>query len=238
MHRRVSSRFTRFAALSLSLLLAATALTVTFDTKPAEAQAQKDIVDTAVAAGQFTTLAKALQAGNLVDTLKGPGPFTVFAPTDAAFAKVPAADLNNTLGNQQLLRSVLTYHVAAGKMTAADLAAKMQVPSVQGGLLNITTQGGPKVNGVNIVQTDIQASNGIIHVIDVVLTPPGAGVMNGMAPAPSASGMPMQQSMPGQLPRAGEADTTALPIGIGLLGLLMVALGGTALFARASSRRA
>jgi uncharacterized surface protein with fasciclin (FAS1) repeats len=176
----------RGAALAFSLALAATTLTATFETKPAEAQAQPqmDIVDTAVADGHFTTLAKALEIGGLVETLKGPGPFTVFAPTDEAFAKVPAADFNQTVQNVDLLRSVLTYHVTAGNLSWADLTMKGQLPTVQGGLVYFATQDGPKVNGVNVVLSDIKASNGTIHVIDVVLTPPGAGVMNGMAPAP------------------------------------------------------
>ncbi|MFN8632976.1 MAG: fasciclin domain-containing protein [Chloroflexota bacterium] len=180
------TRLLRGAAMAFSLALATTTLTATFETTPAQAQMQPqmDIVDTAVAAGQFTTLAKALEAGGLVETLKGPGPFTVFAPTDEAFAKVPAADLSQTLQNVDLLRSVLTYHVTAGSMSWAELAMKGQLPTVQGGLVNFNGQDGPKVNGVNVVMSDIKASNGTIHVIDVVLTPPGAGVMNGMAPAP------------------------------------------------------
>ena len=209
------SRLVRGAVLSLSLLLATAALTGPVSTPAASAQAQRDIVETAMAAGQFGTLARALQAGGLVDTLKGPGPFTVFAPNDAAFSKVPAENLNQTLQNQQLLRSVLTYHVTAGRLSAADLASRQQVPSVQGGLLTFMTNP-PRVNGVNIVQADIQASNGVIHVIDTVLTPPGAGVMAGMAPAPA----------PATRPRTGDADGPATPVLAGLLGLALLALGG------------
>lgn len=235
------TRLLRGAALSFSLLIATTALTASVDTRPVEAQAQRDIVDTAVAAGQFGTLAKALQAGNLVDTLKGPGPFTVFAPNDAAFNKVPSDNLNQTLQNQELLRSVLTYHVAPGRLTAAELTSRGSVPSVQGGTLTITTQGGAKVNGANIVATDIQASNGIIHVIDTVLTPPGAGEMAGMAPAPSAMGGGMQQGMqqgtqPGALPRAGEADETSLPLGLALFGSVLAALGALVVLRPATNR--
>ncbi len=223
------TRLVRGVAISFSLLLATAAMTATVGTRPAEAQAPRDIVDTAVAAGQFGTLAKALGAGNLVDTLKGPGPFTVFAPTDAAFAKVPADALNQTLANQQLLRSVLTYHVTGGKLTAADLASRGQVASVQGGALTISTQGGAKVNGVSIVQADIQASNGIIHVIDTVLTPPGAGNMAGMAPAPSAMGPGMQ---PGALPTAGDADVTSLPMTLAMFGAALLALGAFFVYGR------
>ncbi len=220
--------FSVVGALALSIgVFAAPAATVS-------AQAQRDIVDTAVAAGSFGTLASALQAGNLVDTLKGPGPFTVFAPSDAAFQKVPQDALNQTLQNQQLLRSVLTYHVTAGRMSAADLAQRGQVPSVQGGVLQIGQ--GPAVNGVRIVQADIQASNGVIHVIDTVLTPPGAGNMAGMAPAPSAQGAGMGQ--PGTLPRSGVADTASSPLALGLFGLAVLALGGFFVLRRPAAGRA
>jgi uncharacterized surface protein with fasciclin (FAS1) repeats len=218
------SRAVRGAVLSLSLLLATTALTASFSVPSASAQAQRDIVETAVAAGQFNTLAQALQAGGLVDTLKGPGPFTVFAPNDAAFGKVPQANLGQTLQNQQLLRSVLTYHVTAGRLSAADLASRQQVASVQGGPLMFMT-GPARVNGANIVAADIQASNGVIHVIDTVLTPPGAGVMAGMAPAPA----------PGQMPRTGYADSETIPLALALLGLATLAMGGLFLMRRSAA---
>ena len=181
-----TSRRLRGVALALSLALAATTMTASFETTTAQAQmqSQMDIVDTAIAAGQFTTLARALEIGGLVETLKGPGPFTVFAPTDAAFARVPAEDFNQTVQNVDLLRSVLTYHVTAGNLSWADLAMKGQAATVQGDPVFFTLQDGPKVNGVSVVMSDIKASNGTIHVIDVVLTPPSAGEMNGMAPAP------------------------------------------------------
>ena len=130
----------------------------------------KDIVDTAVAAGSFKTLATALQAAGLVDTLKGKGPFTVFAPTDEAFAKVPKADLDALLKDKAKLTAVLTYHVVPGKVMAADVKAG-KVKTVQGSELTVSTTGGVKVDAANVVKTDIAASNGVIHVIDRVIMP-------------------------------------------------------------------
>ena len=130
----------------------------------------KDIVDTAVAAGQFNTLATALKAAGLVDTLKGPGPFTVFAPTDEAFAKVPKAQLDALLADKAKLTAVLTYHVVPGKVMAADVKAG-SVPTVQGSSLTVATDGGVKVDGPRVIATDIVASNGVIHVIDSVVLP-------------------------------------------------------------------
>jgi uncharacterized surface protein with fasciclin (FAS1) repeats len=130
----------------------------------------KDIVDTAVSAGTFKTLATALTAAGLVDTLKGPGPFTVFAPTDAAFAKVPKADLDALLKDKAKLTAVLTYHVVPGKVMAADVKAG-KVKTVQGSELTISTMGGVKVDSANVTATDIVADNGVIHVIDSVIMP-------------------------------------------------------------------
>ena len=130
----------------------------------------KDIVDTAVAAGNFKTLATALQAAGLVETLKGPGPFTVFAPTDEAFAKVPKAQLDALLKDKAKLASVLTYHVVPGKVLAKDVKAG-KVKTVQGSELTVATAGGVKVDSANVVKTDIVADNGVIHVIDAVVLP-------------------------------------------------------------------
>ncbi len=130
----------------------------------------KDIVDTAVSAGNFKTLAAALTAAGLIDTLKGPGPFTVFAPTDAAFAKIPKADLDALLKDKAKLTAVLTYHVVPGKVMAADVKAG-NVKTVQGSNLSITTAGGVMVNNAKVVATDIAADNGVIHVIDTVVLP-------------------------------------------------------------------
>lgn len=130
----------------------------------------KDIVDTAVGAGNFKTLATALGAAGLVDTLKGKGPFTVFAPTDAAFAKIPKADLDALLKDKAKLTAVLTYHVVAGKVMAADVKAG-KVKTVQGSELTVATKGGVTVDGAKVSATDIVADNGVIHVIDSVIMP-------------------------------------------------------------------
>jgi uncharacterized surface protein with fasciclin (FAS1) repeats len=130
----------------------------------------KDIVDTAVAAGDFKTLAVALEKAGLIDTLKGKGPFTVFAPTDAAFAKVPKKDLDALLADKSKLASVLTYHVVPGTFMAKDVKAG-KVKTVQGSDLTLSTSNGVKVDGANVVKTDIVADNGVIHVIDSVVLP-------------------------------------------------------------------
>lgn len=132
--------------------------------------ADKDIVDTAVSAGSFKTLVTAVQAAGLVDTLKGKGPFTVFAPTDEAFAKIPKDQLDALLKDKAKLTAVLTYHVVAGKVMAKDVKAG-EVKSVQGDTIKITTDGGVKVDAAKVVKTDIAASNGVIHVIDSVIMP-------------------------------------------------------------------
>lgn len=135
------------------------------------AQQPKDIVDTAVAAGNFTTLAKALQVAGLVETLKGAGPFTVFAPTDEAFAKLPAGTLDALLKDKAKLTAVLTYHVVAGKVMAADVVKLKEAKTVQGQSIKIDTTKGVKVDNANVVKTDIVCSNGVIHVIDSVILP-------------------------------------------------------------------
>ena len=132
-----------------------------------------DIVDTAVAAGSFSTLVKAVQAAGLVDTLKGPGPFTVFAPTDDAFKKLPAGTLEAVLADKAKLTAILTYHVVAGKVLAADVVGRngKTAKTVQGGDLTIDTTNGVKIGGATVVKADIETSNGVIHVIDTVLIP-------------------------------------------------------------------
>ncbi len=134
----------------------------------------KDIVDTAVAAGSFTTLATALEAAGLVGTLKGEGPFTVFAPTDAAFAALPTGTVEDLLKpeNKDKLVAVLTYHVIPGKAMSTDLTEGMTAATVQGANVTVTLEGGPKVNGAVISSPDVEASNGVIHVIDSVILPP------------------------------------------------------------------
>lgn len=155
------------------MICAAVLITLTISSN-AFAQSKKDIVDTAVAAGNFKTLAAALQAAGLVDTLKGPGPFTVFAPTDEAFAKLPAGTVENLLKpeNKQKLISILTYHVVAGKVMAKDVVKLHEAKTVNGQSLKITVDGGKvMVNNADVVKTDIRCTNGVIHVIDTVLIP-------------------------------------------------------------------
>lgn len=153
---------------SLPVLLAgAFALAVTSTASAA------DIVDTAVA-GNFKTLVAALKAAGLVDTLKGPGPFTVFAPTDEAFAKLPAGTLESLLQpeNKARLQSILTYHVVAGKVMSQDVVKLHSAKTVEGGTVAITTMnGGVMVNNARVTKADIVASNGVIHVIDTVILP-------------------------------------------------------------------
>jgi uncharacterized surface protein with fasciclin (FAS1) repeats len=140
-------------------------------TATAAPAAQADIVDTAIAAGQFKTLAKALTEAGLIDTLKGPGPFTVFAPTDAAFAKIPPDQLNALLADKAKLVAVLTYHVVPGKVMAADVHSGM-VKTVEGQALMIDVSNtGVMVNDAKVIKTDIVATNGVIHVIDTVVVP-------------------------------------------------------------------
>lgn len=135
---------------------------------------KKDIVDTAVSAGNFKTLAAALQAAGLVDTLKGPGPFTVFAPTDEAFAKLPAGTVDDLLKpeNHDKLVAILTYHVVPGKVMAKDVVKLHEAKTVNGKDVKIMTEGGKvMVDNANVVKTDIACSNGVIHVIDSVILP-------------------------------------------------------------------
>ncbi|WP_242482644.1 fasciclin domain-containing protein [Thiocystis violacea] len=138
--------------------------------KPVGAESS-DIVDVAVAAGSFETLVAALKAAGLVETLKGEGPFTVFAPTDDAFAKIPKADLDALLADKEALTAILTYHVVPGKVMAADVAGLKSATTVQGSRITVDTSDGVKVDGATVIKTDILASNGVIHVIDSVISP-------------------------------------------------------------------
>jgi uncharacterized surface protein with fasciclin (FAS1) repeats len=168
-------------AIGLSLFVAvAVAPNVTVSANgPAVKKSDKalsaDIVDTAVAAGSFTTLVKALEAAGLVDALKGAGPFTVFAPTDAAFAKLPAGTVASLLKpeNKEKLKAILLYHVVSGKVTAGDVMKLngQSVKTLQGGMVKVSTKHGVRVDNSNVTQTDIDTSNGVIHVIDTVLMP-------------------------------------------------------------------
>ncbi|MEN9838460.1 MAG: hypothetical protein RLZ79_2128 [Pseudomonadota bacterium] len=171
--RRSSLRFSA-AALALTAAAVLSAPAVLASNHGAKAKASKDIVDTAVAAGNFGTLAKALTAAGLVETLKGPGPFTVFAPTDAAFAKLPAGTLDKLLKpeNKAQLTGILTYHVVPGAVKAADVVKLTEAKTVQGQSVKISVKDGKvSVDGANVTATDIAASNGVIHVIDAVILP-------------------------------------------------------------------
>ena len=154
----------------VSTTLAVTALTLAVPGQaPVQAQS-RTIVGTAVAAGSFKTLAKALDAADLVKTLEGAGPFTVFAPTDEAFAKIPKEQLDALLKDKVMLTKVLTYHVVPGKVMAKDVKAG-KVPTVEGASLTVATQGGVSVDQAKVIKTDIVADNGVIHVVDRVLMP-------------------------------------------------------------------
>jgi uncharacterized surface protein with fasciclin (FAS1) repeats len=147
------------------------ALALSVTTPARAAGATKDIVDTAVAAGSFAT---ALQAADLISALKGPGPFTVFAPTDAAFAKLPAGTLEDLLkpANKEKLKGILLYHVVSGKVMAGDIKGEVKPATLQGSALDIKASGGAvTVNGAKVTGADVGASNGVIHVIDTVLLP-------------------------------------------------------------------
>jgi uncharacterized surface protein with fasciclin (FAS1) repeats len=162
------------AMTSLKKMMTAMAATA-FVLAASHAHAQnRDIVDTAVAAGQFKTLAAALKAAGLIDTLKGNGPFTVFAPTDEAFAKLPKGTVEDLLKpeNKAKLTAVLTYHVVPGKVMAADVIKVKEAKTVQGSSLKVNAAGGKvMVDNATVVKTDIAASNGVIHVIDSVVLP-------------------------------------------------------------------
>jgi uncharacterized surface protein with fasciclin (FAS1) repeats len=169
---------TLLAASSLSLLSLAAcggpAQTEAGATSPTSANAKSDIVDTAVNAGSFKTLATALKAAGLIDTLKGPGPFTVFAPTDDAFAKLPAGTVDDLLKpeNKAKLTSILTYHVVSGHVGSSDVMKLKSAKTVQGGEVTINAEGGGvTINGAKVTKADIECSNGVIHVIDTVILP-------------------------------------------------------------------
>jgi len=166
----------KFVALGAMLSLIAIVMVFTANARVAAHSVESnDIVDTAVAAGQFKTLAAALEAAGLIEALKGNGPFTVFAPTDEAFAKLPAGTVETLLKpeNKEKLKAVLLYHVVSGIVTA-DQVTKLNgqsVKTLQGSSIKVKTAHGVRVDNANVIQTDIKASNGVIHVIDTVLMP-------------------------------------------------------------------
>ena len=153
-----------------TMLLAAVA--IGFGTAAFADNHEQPILETAAAAGNFTTLAAAVEAAGLTETLSGEGPFTVFAPTDEAFAALPEGTLDELLANPEQLASILTYHVVEGEVTSDQLTEGQEVTTVNGAPATITLEGGPMINEAMITQPDIQASNGVIHVIDAVILPP------------------------------------------------------------------
>ncbi|MDG1727017.1 MAG: fasciclin domain-containing protein [Emcibacteraceae bacterium] len=162
MFRKTILKLAAFVVMSLSMVA------------PSFAQMKSDIVDTAVSAGSFNTLVAAVQAAGLVDTLKGDGPFTVFAPTDDAFAALPAGTVENLLKpeNKATLVKILTYHVVPGKVMSSDIVGKELSPAtVEGSTVDINATNGVMIDGANVVTADIETSNGVIHVIDKVIMP-------------------------------------------------------------------
>jgi uncharacterized surface protein with fasciclin (FAS1) repeats len=170
--QREKEEMSKFKAVTMIAVVVVLTLGV-FGLQTSRAEYQgKDIVDTAVAAGQFKTLAAALTAAGLVDTLKGAGPFTVFAPTDEAFAKLPAGTLDALLKDIPKLKGILTYHVVGGKVMAAEVVKLKSAKTVNGQSVKISVIGGKvMVDNANVVKTDIECSNGVIHVIDAVILP-------------------------------------------------------------------
>lgn len=167
--RTIRSRIPFVAVLPFALM--ALLFTVAAAHAGSKNGASKDIVETAAEAGQFSTLITALKRAGLVETLKGEGPFTVFAPTDEAFARLPQDQLNALLADKERLTRVLTYHVVAGKVTSAEVAMLETADTVEGQALQIESSGGVRVNNAQVVKADIMASNGVIHVIDSVMMP-------------------------------------------------------------------
>ena len=160
----------RTARLMIALIACSVAFSVSAMAGSCGSQ-QKDIVDTAVEAGDFNTLVAAVKAAGLVELLKGDGPFTVFAPTDEAFAKLPEGTLEALLADKEALTAVLTYHVVPGKVLAADAVQLDSAKTVQGQEVRIDASSGVKIDDANVIATDLIASNGVIHVIDTVIIP-------------------------------------------------------------------
>ncbi|MBX7110977.1 MAG: fasciclin domain-containing protein [Dehalococcoidia bacterium] len=213
------------AALAVMASVSAAGVTGSAGESRAPEQATANIVDTAAANGNFKTLLAAVEAAGLTSTLKGPGPFTVFAPTDAAFAALPAGTVDSLLKDPAKLKDILLYHVVSGQVLAADAAKLTEAKTVQGGSLPIVAAGGTvTVGGAKVVTADVRASNGVIHVIDKVLIPPASA-------APSATAAAATQATPAatpQAPRTGNAgaatDDSGSALWIGSLALVALAL--------------
>jgi uncharacterized surface protein with fasciclin (FAS1) repeats len=218
----------RFRKFTLSLAGLALAVAVVGASLPSQTTAQEaDIVDTAAAAGDFTTLLAAAEAAGLVDTLKGDGPFTVFAPTDDAFAALPAGTVEGLLADIPALTDVLLYHVVPGEVLAADVVGLSSAPTAQGSEISIAVVNGQvRLNdSVTVVATDVMASNGVIHVIDGVLLPPAA--------APSDA--PVSPAATGSAGVLADGGMGVAPWLLGVAALALVA--GAALAVRRVSAR-
>jgi len=212
----------KILSVSISLLLLFV-LSTTF----AFAQ-HKTIVETAIEAGSFTTLVKAVQEAGLVEALSGPGPLTVFAPTDEAFAEIPAETLNALLQDKEKLTSVLTYHVVAGNLLGAQVVRKNSIITLQGGALSVDISDGIKIDDANIIETDIKTSNGRIHVIDKVLMPKnivetavGAGIFNTLVTAVQAAELVDVLSGPGPFTVFAPTDAAFAKVPASLLNELL-----------------
>ncbi len=217
------------------LVMASAGLLAAVGLFPAALSAQEpagDIVETADAAGQFTTLLAAAEAAGLVETLKGEGPFTVFAPTDEAFAALPAGTVDGLLADPAALRQVLLYHVVSGEVLAADVVGLDSATTVQGSDIEIAVSGGTvTLNGnVAVTATDVMASNGVIHVIDGVLLPPSAD-----APASPAAPSPAAAGNAGLNADAGTGAGTWAIVAMAAVGAVL--LGSVALQTRRSRSR-
>ncbi len=167
----MKSRFAATLIITLALATGIAAADCGAAHEVKQASATPDIVDTAVAAGNFNTLVAAVKAAGLVDALKGDGPFTVFAPTDEAFAKLPAGTVEALLQDKDKLAAILTYHVVSGKVMAADVVNLTSAKTLQGSSITIDTTNGVMVDNAKVIATDIETSNGVIHVIDTVILP-------------------------------------------------------------------
>ena len=236
------TQFRKLSIIVLSLILLTSVTTSAFAAPTY--QANQDIVDTAIADGRFTTLVTALQAANLVDTLKGEGPFTVFAPTDDAFAALPEGVLDTLLADIPALTDVLLYHVVPGQVIAADVVNLESADTVLGESVSISvSDGNVMVGSANVVITDIETSNGVIHVIDAVLVPEGVAAslesaamedatMESMAEdeAMEETTTAAESESPADLPPTGSnlTTTSVIIIGLVLIGMIL-ALGGLAL---------
>jgi uncharacterized surface protein with fasciclin (FAS1) repeats len=215
MEKNMNARY--FVAVLAALSVGIPSAVVMAGTKKSTAAAKSDIVDTALSNGQFNTLVAALQAAGLTETLKGAGPFTVFAPTDEAFKKLPAGTLDALLKpeNKQQLVEVLTYHVIAGKVMARDVKGKTATPTtIEGDALAIDgTKKGVMVDNAAVTSADVRASNGVIHVIDTVLLPKSLTAAAPPAAEPAAGSAPMTPTDPQAMPAPATppADPAATP---------------------------